>query len=188
MWSDLVLQPVLHVNHSGRPPLSIRKGALAVFSLLSGPFCRVGPAPQVGSPAGAVPVTVLEARRQRLLEALRRRSRHHLVRRAPRRVRPGLRLPGIQRLLLPDRPGGSRWVAGLERRWGSRLVLYLPPRSPGAEQWTGATLGPGEEARGLTGVDLVRSTEVPGGTWRVGLDGVGRRNGHPPSPPWATPH
>ena len=37
-----------------------------------------------------------------------------------------------------------------------QAILYLPPRNPRAEQWTGRQLGPGPDARRLTGISDVR--------------------------------
>jgi len=45
------------------------------------------------------------------------------------------------------------------------VVLYLPKRNPGREQWTGRKLGPGEDAVRLTGIDDVRE---------LALDDLGR--------------
>jgi Xaa-Pro aminopeptidase len=36
-------------------------------------------------------------------------------------------------------------------------ILFLPPRNPGMEQWTGKQLGPGPDAVRLTGIDDVRA-------------------------------
>jgi len=38
-----------------------------------------------------------------------------------------------------------------------QVVLFLPPRNPRAEQWTGKQLGPGPDAVRLTGIDDVRA-------------------------------
>ena len=38
-----------------------------------------------------------------------------------------------------------------------QAILYLPPRNPMAEQWTGKQLGPGPEAVRLTGIQDVRA-------------------------------
>jgi Xaa-Pro aminopeptidase len=38
-----------------------------------------------------------------------------------------------------------------------QTILYLPPRNPRAEQWTGKQLGPGPEAARLTGIDDIRA-------------------------------
>jgi len=40
------------------------------------------------------------------------------------------------------------------------VVLYLPPRDPAAERWTGPVLGPDEEASRRTGIPDVRSAEA----------------------------
>ena len=39
------------------------------------------------------------------------------------------------------------------------VTLYLPPRNPRAEQWTGKQLGPGPDAVRLTGIDDVRAMQ-----------------------------
>ena len=41
----------------------------------------------------------------------------------------------------------------------TRVTLYLPPRDPQSERWTGPTLGPGAEATTLTGITDVRSAD-----------------------------
>lgn len=59
-----------------------------------------------------------------------------------------------------EAPGGWLVVNGGGE---GKVVLFLPSRSPEREQWTGARLGPGPEARVLTGLEDVRSLEVLGG-------------------------
>ena len=41
----------------------------------------------------------------------------------------------------------------------TRVTLYVPPRDPQSERWTGPTLGPGAEASALTGITDVRSAD-----------------------------
>jgi Xaa-Pro aminopeptidase len=41
----------------------------------------------------------------------------------------------------------------------TRVTLYLPPRDPQSERWTGPTLGPGTEATTVTGITDVRSAD-----------------------------
>ncbi|UCD25508.1 MAG: aminopeptidase P N-terminal domain-containing protein [Gemmatimonadota bacterium] len=40
------------------------------------------------------------------------------------------------------------------------VILYLPERNPGREQWTGRKLGPGKDAVRLTGIDDVRKLDT----------------------------
>ncbi|MHC5066696.1 MAG: aminopeptidase P N-terminal domain-containing protein, partial [Planctomycetota bacterium] len=40
------------------------------------------------------------------------------------------------------------------------VVLYLPERNAGREQWTGRKLGPGDDAVRLTGIDDVRELDI----------------------------
>ncbi len=138
--------------------MSIRKLGPAVFTLLL--FLFPGPASsQPGSPAGPIPPEVLEVRRQGLLEVL----------------------SGAPAILSSAGPRGDYaqdsdyrenndffYLTGLEapRAWlvfnGSEeadAILYLPPRSPPSERWTGPQLGPGDEARTRTGMTQIRSTE-----------------------------
>ncbi len=115
---------------------------------------------QVGSPAGPIPPEFLEARRERLLEALD--GAPALVSSAQQRkletdyfqdsdyredndffYLTGLETPGV-------------WLA-LNIGGEGRAVLYLRPRSPRSEQWTGERMGPGAEAQAITGIPDVRS-------------------------------
>jgi Xaa-Pro aminopeptidase len=56
-------------------------------------------------------------------------------------------------------PGGWLFLNGAEDQ---EAVLYLPPRSRGAEQWTGEQVGPGERAKILSGLAVVKSAEELG--------------------------
>jgi len=114
---------------------------------------------QSGSPAGPVPVEALEARRQNLLAALEGATA--LVTSAGprgdyaqdsdyREANDFFYLTGI------EAPGGCLVFNGGGE--GS-VTLYLPPRSPASERWTGPQLGPGPEAQLLTGVAETRSVE-----------------------------
>jgi len=120
---------------------------------------------QVGSPAGAVPPEVLEARRGRFVDALkgapaivtssrlRDMDREYPQDSDYRESNDFFYLTGI------EAPGGWLVVNGGGEGTG---VLFLPSRSPEREQWTGPRLGPGPEARALTGLEDVRSLEVLG--------------------------
>ncbi|MEO6067039.1 MAG: aminopeptidase P N-terminal domain-containing protein [Gemmatimonadota bacterium] len=112
---------------------------------------------QAGSPAGAVPVATLQARRAALFARLG--SGVAVLRSAEARSIEG------------DYPQDSDYredndffyLTGLEEP-GSWLVLiasdtlpdqailYLPPRIPASERWTGVKLGPGDSATALTGI------------------------------------
>jgi Xaa-Pro aminopeptidase len=152
--------------------LSIRKPGLAVFTLCLTLFPGSA-VPQEGSPAGTVPKELLEARRQRLLEAL----------------------DGAPAILSSAGPRGDHaqdsdyredddffYLTGLEApgAWlvlnaGDRegAVLYLPPRSAAAERWTGPQLGPGDEARTLTGLSEIQATTELEGDLQRWFNGQG---------------
>lgn len=117
---------------------------------------------QVGSPAGPVPVDLLQARRAALLDRIGT-GVAVLQAAAERSADPpdsdypqdtdfrqdndvfyltGLEEPGI-------------WVVLLARTDGPDEVrLYLPRRNPQREQWMGPRLGPGSEAADLAGLPL----------------------------------
>ena len=46
------------------------------------------------------------------------------------------------------------------------VILYLPPRDPQSERWTGPTLGPGADATTLTGIQDVRTADSAKGQVR----------------------
>ncbi len=145
------------------PSPAARGALLAALAILSPAAVLLSA--QAGSPAGPVPPALLAARRAALLE----------------RIRPGV---AILRSAAPrsieaygDHPqdGDYRehndffYLTGLEAPGGwlvltapdsgaGEAILFLPPRSPQAERWTGPRLGPGEEASGLTGIADVRSS------------------------------
>jgi Xaa-Pro aminopeptidase len=119
---------------------------------------------QVGSPAGPVPVLRLEARRTALLD----------------RLGDGVAIIFSSKLksIEGDYPQDSNYrenndffyLSGLEAP-GSILVLsglkdepdqtilYLPARDSIAEKWTGPRVGPGSEAKRLTGIADIRSAD-----------------------------
>ncbi len=51
-----------------------------------------------------------------------------------------------------------------------RITLYLPPRNPRMEQWTGVRLGPGETAQRLSGIDDIR--QLTGETFVADIQGM----------------
>ena len=143
--------------------------------------------PQAGSPAGPVPVAVLEARRAALLEGvaegvvvLHSSQSRSIEGDYPqdsdyREDNDFFYLTGL------EAPGG-RLVLVARRSAADEVRLYLPPRDPAAERWTGERLGPGEESERLTGIEDVRSAEVAereiaalveaegSPVWRKGMD------------------
>ena len=119
-------------------------------------------AAQEGSPAGPVPAELLTARRARLLEALDGRlaviggdllkdiegdypQDSDFRQDADFFYLTGLEEPGAWLDLNAGRPGAQD--------------LYLPPRDPANETWTGKRLGPGPDATRLSGIEDVRDVE-----------------------------
>lgn len=118
-------------------------------------------AAQEGSPAGPVPPALLEARRAALLDRIGE-GVAVLRSAAPREDYPqdsdfrqennffyltGLETPGSTLVLVARESGPDE------------VVLYLPPRDPNVERWTGPQLGPGPEAVRISGIQDVRSAE-----------------------------
>ena len=119
---------------------------------------------QAGSPAGAVPVVQLEARRRALLDRLG--DGVALVQSAKVRSIEGdypqdsdyrenndfFYLTGL------EAPGA--WLVLIGHKSGpDQTTLYLPSRDTTMEKWTGPRLGPGQEASALTGIADVRPAE-----------------------------
>ena len=142
-----------------------RPVGLSRVLLLAG-LCTLPPATpataQEGSPAGPVPPELLARRRARLLESLAGRLT----------VIGGERLRDIERDYPQDsdfrQDANFFYLTGLEEPEGWLVlnagapgaeILYLPPRSPAEETWTGRRLGPGPEASRLAGVQDVRAAD-----------------------------
>ncbi|HET9984032.1 MAG TPA: aminopeptidase P family protein [Longimicrobiales bacterium] len=120
-------------------------------------------AAQVGSPAGAVPVERLAARREALMAAVG--SGVVLVRSADERNLEGdypqdsdFRQDNDFFYLTGIESAGAALVLVAREDAPDEAILYLPARSPAQEQWTGETLGP-DDAAALTGIRDVRPTE-----------------------------
>jgi Xaa-Pro aminopeptidase len=135
--------------------------SIAAMSLLL--MAAVPAAGQEGSPAGAVPLERLQARRAALLQ----------------RLGTGVAVvrSGTERSIEGDYPQDSDYrerndffyLTGIEApdAWlvlvaedsaPDRALLFLEPRDSASEQWTGVKLG-AAEARRLTGVDSVSSAD-----------------------------
>ncbi len=126
-------------------------------------------AAQDGSPAAAVPVERLRARREALLKKMRigvavLRSASERSGDPPdpdypqdsdfRQDNDFFYLTGLE---TPD-----SWLVLVAKESGpGQVILYLPPRDPVQERWTGAQLGPGVLAAQETGIPEadIRSTE-----------------------------
>ena len=135
--------------------------ALAIAFLLG---TTGGAAAQTGSPAGPVPPDLLEARREALLDRIG--NGVAIVASAePRSIEGDYPQDSDYResndffyLTGLETPGG-RLVLIARSGTADSAVLYLPERNPGTEQWTGPRLGPGDEARRITGIQDVRAAE-----------------------------
>lgn len=126
--------------------------------------CVSSTAAQTGSPAGAVPIDRLTARRDGLarlmgsgIAVIRSSKERNIEGDYPqdtdyRESNDFFYLTGIE-----SKDSWLLVVADSGR--ASRMTLYLPPRDPQSERWTGPTLGPGAEATTLTGVTDVRSAD-----------------------------
>jgi Xaa-Pro aminopeptidase len=116
---------------------------------------------QAGSPAGPVPVERLTARRAALIDRigtgvavihsanLRSLERDYPQDSDYREDSDFFYLTGL------EAPGG--WLVLVARESApDSVMLYLPEREPGSELWRGPALGPGPEARRLSGIEGVR--------------------------------
>jgi Xaa-Pro aminopeptidase len=145
-----------------------KAGGYLALALVLGALAARPAGAQVGSPAGAVPVERLSARREALLARLGT-GVAVLKSAEPRDIEGDYPQDSDYRedndffyLTGVEAPGG--WLVLVGRAGGTReAVLYLPPRNPDLERWTGAKLGPGAEAAALTGIREVRSEERLGG-------------------------
>lgn len=129
---------------------------LLIAALLAGPSALEA---QAGSPAGPVPVANLRARRQALIA----------------KIKTGVAIIRGASELSADPPDSKYpqtafrqdndffYLTGLETRdsWiiitaadsgQGEAYLFLPPRNPQTERWTGPKLGPGPEAAEATGI------------------------------------
>ncbi len=139
----------------------IRQGVLLTAFTIA---CASSLAGQTGSPAGAVPVERLTARRDGLAHAMG--SGVAVLR------------SSVERNIEGDYPQDSDYretndffyLTGIEAKdsWllvvadsgrATRVTLYLPARDPQSERWTGPTLGPGADASSLTGIADVRTAD-----------------------------
>lgn len=139
--------------------MSVTSPLKALLLVLSFPGVGAG---QAHSPAGAVPGEALDARRVRLMDRvqgapiilgsarLRDAESEYPQDSDFRQSNDFFYLTGLE---TPD-----AWLVLNLPETGSS-VLYLEPRDPTQELWTGKKLGPGDEARRQSGMADVRSTE-----------------------------
>jgi Xaa-Pro aminopeptidase len=147
---------------ASHPMLRILAGSVL---LLTGPMNARPAVAQIGSPAGPVPVEQLESRRAALLEAMA--SGVAIIRASdPRDVEGDYPQDSDYRerndffyLTGIEAPGSYLVLVAGDGQRTDRAILFMPPRSPQQEQWTGPKPGPGPEAAALTGIDSVRSME-----------------------------
>ena len=139
----------------------IRQGVLVTAFTVG---CVSSIAAQTASPAGPVPVERLTARRDGLarvmgsgIAVLRSSTEKNIEGDYPqdsdyRESNDFFYLTGIE--------SKDSWlVVVADSGKPTRVTLYLPPRDPQSERWTGPTLGPGTEAITLTGVTDVRGAD-----------------------------
>ncbi|HWA40078.1 MAG TPA: aminopeptidase P N-terminal domain-containing protein, partial [Gemmatimonadales bacterium] len=133
---------------------------LALAALLLAP---VPLAAQAGSPAGPVPVATLQARRAALFARLGKGIA--VIRSSEERSVEGdypqdsdyreendfFYLTGIE-------SASSYLVLIANDSTPDQAILYIPPRNPGSERWTGVRLD-NDSAKALTGVDEVHSAD-----------------------------
>jgi Xaa-Pro aminopeptidase len=121
-------------------------------------------AAQEGSPAGPIPVEFLEARRAALLDHMGN-GVLILGSASPRSIEGDYPQDSDYRetndfFYLTGLESPGSWLILIARDTGPDSVrLYLPPRKPADERWTGPRLGPGPEAISLTGIRDIRSAE-----------------------------
>jgi Xaa-Pro aminopeptidase len=141
--------------------VTVNGGAVITASLAVLSVFPTGSPAQSGSPAGPVPVERLAARRAALIDRIgtgvaivRSGSLRSLERDYPqdsdyREDNDFFYLTGL------EAPGG--WLVLIGRKDApDSAMLYLPERDPGAERWYGPALGPGPDARRISGIEDVR--------------------------------
>ena len=141
--------------------LSDRALVLAPLFLLAGMTTAQA---QAGSPAGAVPVEYLRARRAAVLDRigngvaiLRSADQRSIEANGGHPQDSDFRQDNDFFYLTGLETYGSWLVLVARDTAPDEAVLFLPPRDSVAERWTGPALGPGPEAVALTGIDDIRS-------------------------------
>ena len=119
---------------------------------------------QAGSPAGAVPVEYLRARRAALLDrigtgiAILRSADHRSIEANGGHPQDSDFRQDNDFFYLTGLETHSSWLILVARdSVPDEVMLYLPPRDSMAERWTGPMLGLGAEAVALTGIEDIRS-------------------------------
>ena len=152
----------------------VQRAGRNLFLLLA--LVASGPAAaQVESPAGPVPPDLLAARREALLARLG--TAVAVVTSAqPRSIEGDYPQDSDYResndffyLTGLEAPGATLVLLARDSEPDS-VVLYLPVRDPASERWTGPRLGPGDEARRLTGIADVRPASARDADLRRWLD------------------
>ena len=135
-----------------------RAGRLLLAVLVASP--PILPA-QAGSPAGAVPVANLLARRQALIA--RMKSGVAIIRGAEEQSAdpPDSKYPQTafrqdnDFFYLTGLEAPESWIIVVAADSGQgQAHLFLPPRNPQMERWTGPKVGPGSEAASATGIPV----------------------------------
>jgi Xaa-Pro aminopeptidase len=119
---------------------------------------------QAGSPAGAVPVEYLRARRAALLDRigtgvaiLRSADQRSIEANGGHPQDSDFRQDNDFFYLTGLETHGSWLVVVARDSAPDEAILFLPPRDSVAERWTGPALVPGPEAVALTGIEDIRS-------------------------------
>ncbi|HEY9519062.1 MAG TPA: aminopeptidase P N-terminal domain-containing protein, partial [Gemmatimonadales bacterium] len=132
--------------------------ALQLLALLAAPGALEA---QAGSPAGPVPVANLEARRQALIAGVGTgvaiiRGAEELSADPPASKYPQASFRQDNDFFyLTGLETPESWLIVTATDSGRGAVhLFLPPRNPQTERWTGPQLGPGPEAAAATGIPV----------------------------------
>ncbi len=144
----------------------MRSSFVVLASILAlGTLVPAAPAAaQAGSPAGAIPVETLARRRVALLDSIG--TGVAILRSAEEKSIEGdypqdsdFRQDNDFFYLTGLETTGSWLVLVARDTAPDRVMLFLPPRNPGQERWTGPKLGPDSAATVMTGIEEVHSAD-----------------------------